>query len=86
MVFECRKLLAQLDAVDVKPPSAKSGTKPGAKTEGGQSGQVIYELMFRPEQARLAQTSRLAQLEQRLHALEGSVGDAPTKLVSLQAT
>jgi dynactin-2 len=70
--------MAQLECSQTATQAPAKGSKPSS----GNTGQVTYELMFKPEQARLNQSTRVAQLEQRLHAVETSVGDVPNKLVS----
>jgi TolA-binding protein len=76
-----RKLLAQIDLSKTAASSGKDA--PGAKSSGGNTA-TSYELLFKPEQIKLQQTARVAQLEQRLHSLETAVGDIPNKLVSTQ--
>ncbi|CAB3378753.1 Hypothetical predicted protein [Cloeon dipterum] len=76
---ELRKLLTQIEL-------SKSTDKAGGKMAGGDSKRLdnsSYELHFRPEQMKLQQTARVAQLEQRLHALETAVGDVPNKMSRL---
>ncbi|CAB3378752.1 Hypothetical predicted protein [Cloeon dipterum] len=77
--FSLRKLLTQIEL-------SKSTDKAGGKMAGGDSKRLdnsSYELHFRPEQMKLQQTARVAQLEQRLHALETAVGDVPNKMSRL---
>lgn len=44
---------------------------------------MLYQLNFKPQQARLSQSSKLADLDQRLHNLESVVGATPEKMTSL---
>lgn len=43
---------------------------------------MLYQLNFKPQQARLSQSSKLADLDQRLHNLESVVGATPEKMVN----
>lgn len=47
------------------------------------SSSIVYQLSYRPEQARLAQTTRVAELESRLHHLESVLGASNEKLTRL---
>lgn len=44
---------------------------------------IVYQLNYRPEQARFVQTNRLAELEHRLHRLETVLGASSDKLSRL---
>ncbi|XP_059469995.1 dynactin subunit 2 [Neocloeon triangulifer] len=79
---ELRKLLAQIELTKSAPVEGK---KPGGDTKLSSKAPASYELLFKPEQMKLQQTARVAQLEQRLHALETSVGDVPNKLSRLSS-
>ncbi|KAF4520471.1 hypothetical protein B566_EDAN004722 [Ephemera danica] len=79
-----RKLLAEVEAIE--SVTSVTGGKPAAKTPSKADGGVItYELMYKPDHERLVQTTRVAQLEQRLHTLESAIGDIPGKLVTVQS-
>lgn len=54
------------------------------KGDLGHSG-IVYQFSYRPEQARLEQTSRLAELETRLHRLETVLGASNEKLSRLSS-
>lgn len=75
-----RKLLSQLEQLQGSDAAKKAEAERGAG-EGGNAAQVTFQLSLRPNHAQLTQTSRLAQLEQRLARLEQVVGAAPDKLV-----
>lgn len=54
--------------------------KPEAQTS--ESG-LTFQLNYRPEQAKLLQTSRITELEQRIHKLETLLGCTTEKLARL---
>lgn len=56
--------------------------KPEAQAEADSSG-VVYQFSYRPEQAKLAQTARVAELESRLNRLENVLGSSSDKLARL---
>ncbi|XP_074093634.1 dynactin subunit 2 [Cotesia typhae] len=61
------------------------GKKPSEKGSGQTdkvppSGTLKYEMIYLPERARMQETARIAQLEQRLARLEGVVGSGDDKL------
>jgi len=66
----------------------KKGSEASAKKSGGslpaasQPGVITYQLNYRPEQVKLAQSTRAAELEQRLYKLEAAVGTTPELMVS----
>jgi len=78
LLLFARKLLAQIEL----SKSSGEGGKEAKVGKGGEKSATSYELLFKPEQIKLQQTARVAQLEQRLHALESVVGDVPNKLVN----
>nr|CAD7198311.1 unnamed protein product [Timema douglasi] len=45
--------------------------------------EITFQLNYRPEHARFSQTTRLAELEQRLHKMEAVLGMEPQKLTRL---
>ena len=75
--FFCRKLLTQLEQFKA---SARDKTESQAEGDGAN---IVYQLSYRPEQARLSQTSRVAELESRLHRLESILGSTNDKLTRL---
>nr|XP_015838591.1 PREDICTED: dynactin subunit 2 [Tribolium castaneum] len=74
---QIKKLLSQLEQFKA---SAREKTESQAESDG--SG-IVYQLNYRPEQARLAQTTRVAELEGRLHRLESIMGSSNDKLTRL---
>ncbi|CAG2061808.1 unnamed protein product, partial [Timema podura] len=48
-----------------------------------QKKMITFQLNYRPEHARFSQTTRLAELEQRLHKMEAVLGMEPQKLTRL---
>ncbi|KAG5878365.1 hypothetical protein JTB14_008725 [Gonioctena quinquepunctata] len=76
---QIKKLLSQLEQF-------KEGIneKPESEAESNESG-IVYQFSYRPEQARLAQTTRIAELESRLHRLEDVLGSSSDKLSRLTA-
>lgn len=53
----------------------------------GKDDLITYKLEYRPEQAKLAQSSRIGELEHRLHRLENVLGTQTDKLSRMsQAT
>ncbi|KAJ8917754.1 hypothetical protein NQ315_005205 [Exocentrus adspersus] len=56
--------------------------KPESQKEHDDSG-IIYQFTYKPEQASLAQTTRVAELEARLHRLESVLGTSSEKLSRL---
>lgn len=75
------RLLAQLDGL--QQGSANPESKDSTATKPATPGLVSYELQFRPEHSELSRSSRLAQLEQRLHNAESALGATPEKLATL---
>ncbi|XP_054264273.1 dynactin subunit 2-like [Macrosteles quadrilineatus] len=74
---QIKKLLSQLEQFQ-----AKRGGGDHSKGEGVGS-EVKFQMMLRPGHAQLAQTARLADLEQRLARVEQAVGNTPAKLSRL---
>ena len=78
-----RRLLAQLESFKQSGISSPDKPSKSKSTSGdvGKSGVITYELAYRPEHANLAQVSRVADLENRLHKLETVVGATSDKMV-----
>ncbi|KAJ3655673.1 hypothetical protein Zmor_014794 [Zophobas morio] len=74
---QIKKLLTQLEQFKA---SARDKTESQAEGDGAN---IVYQLSYRPEQARLSQTSRVAELESRLHRLESILGSTNDKLTRL---
>ncbi|RZC32162.1 dynactin subunit 2, partial [Asbolus verrucosus] len=74
---QIKKLLSQLEQF-----KASAREKPESQAESDGSS-IVYQLSYRPEQARLAQTTRVAELESRLHRLESVLGTSNDKLTRL---
>ncbi|KAG8187399.1 hypothetical protein JTE90_016943 [Oedothorax gibbosus] len=72
-----KKLLTQLESFKSMPVSEKKSA-PGSATHAEEA--VKYELYVRPDQAKLEQASKLANLEQRLRDLENVIGQDKKKL------
>ncbi|CAD6215809.1 GSCOCG00000622001-RA-CDS [Cotesia congregata] len=62
--------------VDKKPSDKGSGQTDKVPP----SGTLKYEMIYLPERARMQETARIAQLEQRLARMEGVVGSGDDKL------
>ncbi|KAK4875442.1 hypothetical protein RN001_011864 [Aquatica leii] len=74
---QMKKLLSQLEqfkATMNEAPESQSQSEDNA---------IVYQLNFKPEQARFTQTNRLAELEHRLHRLETVLGASSDKLSRL---
>ncbi|KAF5272957.1 hypothetical protein FQA39_LY18775 [Lamprigera yunnana] len=72
-----RKLLCQLEQF-------KAATKDAPESETpSDDNAIVYQLNYKPEQARFTQTNRLAELEHRLHRLESVLGASNDKLSRL---
>lgn len=56
--------------------------KPESQVESDDSG-IVYQFTYKPEQTSLAQTTRIAELETRLHKLESVLGASSDKLSRL---
>lgn len=77
-----KRLLVEVDAL--KSAGAKQvGDKPAAAQ--ADSEHMLYQLRYRPEEARFSSTARLAELEQRLERLEALLGHSPEKITALNA-
>ncbi|CAG9766653.1 unnamed protein product [Ceutorhynchus assimilis] len=74
---QLQKLLAQLQqfkqSINEEPGSQKPNEADG----------IVYQFTYRPEQAKLKQTARVADLESRLHRLESVIGASSDKLSRL---
>nr|CAH7758282.1 unnamed protein product [Callosobruchus chinensis] len=79
-VLKSRKLLSQLEQF-----KASIHEMPESESQSETSG-IVYQFSYRPEQARLAQTTRLAELESRLNHLETVLGCSTEKLSRLTAS
>lgn len=77
--IQIKKLLSQLEQF-----KATINEKPESEIEGNESG-IVYQFNYRPEKARLVQTTRLADLESRIHRLESAIGIPSDKLSRLTA-
>lgn len=78
---QINKLLTQLENFKHQTLSPQ---KPGEKgTSAAESDSIVYQLQYRPEQTKLAQTTRLSELEHRLHKLESILGATSEKLARL---
>ncbi|XP_018320309.1 dynactin subunit 2 [Agrilus planipennis] len=75
---QLKKLMSQLEQF-----KAKANEQP--ESEGHLDDAIIYQFNYRPDQARLAQTARVAELETRIHRLEGVLGGSDEKLGRLSA-
>lgn len=77
---QINKLLTQLEHF-------KQQTLPSQKPEGSgvleETDSIVYQLKYRPEHTKLAQTTRLSELEHRLHKLEAILGATSEKLARL---
>jgi dynactin-2 len=71
------KLIAQLEQL--------RKTKSGVETKSGKVGDddVMYELMMKPDSAKLEERQRLAVFESRLEALEKTLGPNVEKMVKI---
>lgn len=76
---QIKKLLSQLEQFK-KKASEKSESQQAADEDA-----IVYQFNYRPEQAKLQQTTRLAELEARLHFLENVLGSNKEKLARLSA-
>ncbi|KAK9877061.1 hypothetical protein WA026_016087 [Henosepilachna vigintioctopunctata] len=76
-------LLKQLES-QLETFSMISKEKPESQDQSDESG-IIYQINYRPELARLKQTSRIAELETRIHHLESVLGASNEQLNRLAA-
>ncbi|CAH0554498.1 unnamed protein product [Brassicogethes aeneus] len=76
---QLQKLLSQLEQF-----KANINSKPESQAESDGSG-IVYQFNYRPEQAKLAQTTRVAEMESRLNRLENVLGTTSDKLSRLSA-
>ncbi|XP_066145248.1 dynactin subunit 2 [Euwallacea fornicatus] len=74
---QIKKLLSQLEQF-----KQKVNEQPESNSKQG-GDNIIYQFKYRPEQAKLQQTARLAELEGRLHRLESVLGASSDKLARL---
>ena len=77
------KLLLQLETM-------KNFGKGAAKAKGdaenlGDSGPITYELMIKPETAKMNDQARIAELDKRLETLENLISHSPEKMVGINA-
>ncbi|XP_047113157.1 dynactin subunit 2-like [Schistocerca piceifrons] len=80
-----KKLLAKLEGLcqtNADATKVKTNKEDQSISENDSNG-LLYQLTYQPEQARLAHTSRIADLDQRLHRLETVLGPEPVKAVGL---
>ena len=62
---------------------ARTAKKPAAATSsGGEKGGVTYELLMKPDNAKLEGDERVARLDRRLEAIEKALGANPEAMVS----
>ncbi|KAF6209592.1 hypothetical protein GE061_015340 [Apolygus lucorum] len=76
---QIKKMLTDLDKLgggDASPRPSGGGEV----VRGGQSCEVKYQVLSRPQQAQLAQAARIAELEARIHKLNSLVSAAPDTL------
>ncbi|XP_014661552.1 PREDICTED: dynactin subunit 2-like [Priapulus caudatus] len=73
-----RKLISQIEAF--KAATTKTAAAAAAPPS---EDHIIYELYYKPEQARFSQAAKVADLEARLERLEASIGGAPDTLSAL---
>lgn len=75
--FYFRKLFLQLEQF-----KQNINEKPESQTQGVEDA-IVYQLKYRPEYAKLQQTTRISELEGRLHRLETVLGSSNDKLSRL---
>lgn len=79
------KLMAHLEQVKSSkgqnPPAKK--TSSGGTGTGNADGGTVYELLMKPDSAKLEEKERLAKLDKRIEALETALGSAPDSMSSL---
>ena len=65
---------------------ARTAKKPAAdssgSSSGGEKGGVTYELLMKPDNAKLEGDERVARLDRRLEAIEKALGANPEAMVS----
>ncbi|KAF2903638.1 hypothetical protein ILUMI_02545 [Ignelater luminosus] len=76
---QLKQLFSQLEQF-----KASVNEKVESQTDSDEST-IVYQLNYRPEQARFVQTNRLAELEHRLHRLETVLGASSDKLSRLSS-
>ncbi|XP_002732686.1 dynactin subunit 2-like isoform X2 [Saccoglossus kowalevskii] len=76
-----KKLLGQLDTYKKMAGSPTKKPEAQSATDGQH---MVYELYYKPEQAKFSEVSMIAELEQRLAKLETLVGEDPQKLSLLR--
>lgn len=76
---QIKKLMSQIEQFKI---NAKE--QPESQAAGDESG-ILFQLNYRPEQARLQQTGRVAELEGRIRRLEHVLGSTDDKLARLTA-
>lgn len=81
---QIKKLIARLETYEKKTEKgADTSAKKKQVAPSSAQDAITYELRYRPEQARLHQTSRIAELEQRLHKLESILGTSNETMARL---
>lgn len=78
---QINKLLTQLENFKHQTLSPQKPSEKGSSTT--ESDSIVYQLKYRPEHTKLAQTTRLSELEHRLHKLESILGATSEKLARL---
>lgn len=80
---QVKKLLSQLDLIRGGGSIADDEKKGKEKSDDGKDAVIKYQLSVSPGQVALAQSTRLADLEQRLNRLETCIGSSSPKLARL---
>ena len=62
-----------------KPSSSSAAAAP--PSVGDKSGNVTYELLMKPDNAKLESAERVARIDRRLEALEKALGATPEAMV-----
>merc|ERR1719445_2512200 len=77
------KLLAHLDQVKMARTAKPSAADSSGSSSGGEKGGVTYELLMKPDNAKLEGDERVARLDRRLEAIEKALGANPEAMSSL---
>lgn len=77
------KLLAHLDQVKMARTAKKPAADSSGSSSGGEKGGVTYELLMKPDNAKLEGDERVARLDRRLEAIEKALGANPEAMSSL---
>lgn len=81
--MNCSKLFSQLEYFkQASIPKADTKSDEGSAS-ASDSNSIVYQLKYRPDQVKLSQTTRLSELEHRLHKLETILGATSDKLIRL---